>query len=196
MRLHWWQSMGEGTRRQQDDRGGGFLAMWEWRQELFLWCACTWRWAQDSGACACACCDHICTAERLFSAAVWMRHAYYWPALQRFWGCCLLFPSYITSARLFFFLPGLYFTASPVPGEQLSCIQHGFSSNSSLLLQNLNKIKFCGEKNNDLGQHKTETWKKKSQTGYWWHEVMWCDVMLCLYCLPAIASLSSCFGSS
>lgn len=70
MRLHWWQSMGEGTRRQQDDRGGGFLAMWEWRQELFLWCACTWRWAQDSGACACACCDHICTAERLFSAAV------------------------------------------------------------------------------------------------------------------------------
>ena len=32
MRLCRWQSVGEGTRRRQDDRGGGFLAVREWRQ--------------------------------------------------------------------------------------------------------------------------------------------------------------------
>lgn len=32
VRLCGWQRVGEGSRRRQDNRGGGFLAMQEWRQ--------------------------------------------------------------------------------------------------------------------------------------------------------------------
>lgn len=68
-------------------------------------------------------------------------------------------------------------TVSPVPGEQLSYIQYRSSSNSRLILlhQNLNKNQVLWGKSNDFGQHKTETWKKKSQAGY-----RLCDEMLVL----------------
>lgn len=36
------QRVGEGAKRRQDNRGGGFLAMQEWRQDLLLCWACMW----------------------------------------------------------------------------------------------------------------------------------------------------------
>lgn len=36
-RFHVLQRVGEGAKRRQDDRGGGFLAMQEQRQDLLLW---------------------------------------------------------------------------------------------------------------------------------------------------------------
>lgn len=60
-----------------------------------LWCMCV-----------CMLWSHLHSWKTLLSCCV--RHAYYWPVVQRFRAYCLLLPSYITSVKLFFFLPGLF----------------------------------------------------------------------------------------
>lgn len=165
----------------EGDRVGGFLATQEQRQ-MPLQYVCMWICAQASGVCArvsaCACCGHICTAERPFSAAVWMRCAYYWPMVQRFWACCLLFPLSITSERLF--LPGLFWlslksleSSHPISGRSFHQIPL-----LTLLIQNLNKTKFCGEKVVIWVSTKPKLGRRKARLVV--DFIKWCEALLVL----------------
>lgn len=186
VRLCGWQRVAEGTRRRQDDRGGGgFLAVVCVHVDTGsgLWCVCM-RWSHlHSWKTLLSCCvNEMCLlltgrteVLSLLSALPLVHHQ---SKTVRLLTCSVL-------------------TVSPVPGEQLSCIQYGFSSNSTLilLLRNLKWDQVQWGKSNDFGQCKPETWKKKSQAGYRLREVKRCSAspayQQLLLCHRALAALYS-----
>lgn len=185
-RLPGLQRVGEGAKRRQDNRGGGFLAVQEQRQDLLLWWACMWMWAQASSARACPCCGHTYPAGRLFSAAVGMTRAYCWSVVQRFWACYLFFPR--TSLMKDCSYLGCLDCLS-CPWRAVILYPDRLSSNLSLtlLFQNLDKTTFCGEKVMIWVSTAEKPGRSKSQLVT--DCMKWCDALLILptsHCFSAL----------